>query len=127
MTSIKQVTIFEDSGVVLMAYLLGQDDGTAIKQADVSTITYEVWDITSTPSRTTSETSLTVSSVIFDTLQTDARWKEGGVGYNFGWTAPATLFPDGSKTYRVEIKFTPPAGQPYHVAYDVITENLNRS
>lgn len=128
MALIHNVTIFEDSGVVLMGLFKGGDDGEAVQQADISSIAYSVWDITDTssPSETATGT-LTVANVIYDTLQTDSRWSKGGDGYNFLWEAPSTLFPDGSKTYRLEIKFTPSAGEPFHGVYEIQTKNLYRS
>lgn len=98
---------------------------TAILQADLSSIALYVYD------RTTQEQvgvtlALTVSAVIFDTLQTDARWTKDATGYNFRTTiSGATYFPDGDTSYRVEIIGTPVSGSTFLIAV-LDVETLNR-
>lgn len=118
------VTIYEDSGAYLMARVLG-GDGSAVAQADISSIAYSVYDMDDTSSPATG--TLTVANVVYDSLQTDSRWTEDTTGYNFGWSAPASLFPSGSKVYLVEIALTPASGEVLHVKYKVTTRDVLRS
>ncbi|MDH3505418.1 MAG: hypothetical protein OEM58_12940, partial [Nitrospirota bacterium] len=94
-------------------------DGAVIQQADVSSIAYSVYDADDTSSPGTG--TLTVANVVYDALQTDARWTKDSTGYNFGWAAPASLFATGDKLYVVEILLTPASGENYHVVYHVRT------
>jgi len=118
------VTIYEDSGAYLMARVLG-GDGAAVQQADVSSIAYSVYDMDDTSSPATG--TLTVANVVYDTLQTDARWTKDSTGYNFGWAAAATLFPTGDKLYLAELLFTPASGEAYHLVFHVRTRAIIRS
>ena len=120
---IPQVTILEDSGVTLMARIQGENAAN-IAQADVSAISRNVYD---GETLIGVSTGLTVSSVVFDALQTDARWTFDSIGYNFKDPIDDDVFPSGDKVYRVEYKFTPTTGADYHYVAEVHTKNLVRS
>ncbi len=87
-------------------------DGENITQAAVSSITWKCWD--SSDTLVTSGT-LTVSSVVFNTLQTDDKWTldpyADDEGYNFAHAVPSNVITTPG-TYRIEHKFTmaTPAG-----------------
>lgn len=108
------ITAIENNPVVLMDRIQGED-ATDMQQADVTAISYRVFQYdTEANARTgTSGTevgtsaSLTVSSVIFNTLQTDARWTADTEGYNFRFTLPGTRLPAGGKYYGVEVVVDP--------------------
>jgi hypothetical protein len=88
-------------------------EGNWIKQADVSTLTYLVQDITDETAITTvvSSTSLTVSTVISDTPTTNtAKWTADGVGYNFAHSIPVASFPTRGNRYRVVYTLTLTSG-----------------
>jgi len=123
--TIHTLSAFEDSGFSLMALLKGTD-AENVEQADISSIAYSVYDLSSTGSSTDTGT-LTVASVIFDSLQTDSRWSTDAVGYNFRWDVPASIVADGAKSYRIEIAFTPASGEVFHAVFEVTTTNLYRS
>ena len=108
----------ERSGCTIMGYIQGHD-GAAITKSDVSSIAYTVIDVRR-PSVTVESGALTVGTVVYDTLQTDARWTKDSTGYNFAWAAPVTIVPEGGKTYQVEIEFTPASGAVYR--YMVLLE-----
>ena len=114
-------TVFEDSGASLMARVV-DNDGTDITQSDITTIKYSVFDV-SDPGAA-SNTGLNVSDVVFDTLQTDARWTKDSTGYNFRHDLPASALPEGDHVYRVEYKFTPASGEVFHVVFELATKNL---
>jgi len=111
-------TIYEDTGVTCMSRIFG-DDGTAVEQSDISSITLAVFKNTSTSATYTA--SLTVADVIFDTLQTDDRWSLDSTGYNFRHAVVASVFADGDATYRLEFKFTPASGSQYFVIFEIDT------
>jgi len=97
--------VMEDSDAVVLIYF-DRHDGTAAKQADISTITYKVID-TSTGTAVPGHdgASLTVSAVIFDTLQTHPRWTFSS-GFNFKHTLLYTAFPTGDTIYNYEVTVT---------------------
>lgn len=106
----KGFRIQEDTDAFLMARVTGSD-GTALQQADISTITYSTFDLNDPSTAVADGVSLTVASVVFDTLQTsDARWTADTTGYNLGWTAPASLFPTGNRMVRIQAKITETGG-----------------
>ena len=119
MATVVTGNIDERSGCVLLARLTG-DDGDAIVQADVSSAAYEVWDITDSPVvRITGATSLTVANVVYNTLQTDARWTKDSTGYNFAMVLPAASVPD-AHSYRVDVQITPAAGQVFFAKFELV-------
>lgn len=83
-------------------------EGNLITQADTSSVAVKVFDGSGTQVLTTLAPS--VSSVIYDTLQTSGTWGnliEGGyTGGNFRYTIPATYFSCGGDILRVEIMVT---------------------
>lgn len=88
-----------------------------LKQADTSTVSVAVFDLqSSTPDTVTYSASLTVSAVIFDTLQTD--WDVDSVGYNFKHTIPTTAFPTGGHVHRAEYKITTTGGTVMWARYE---------
>ena len=122
--TIHKAEAFEDSGISLMARVVGAGS-TAIAQAEFTSITYCVYD-TAAPSTAiiSAGTSVTISDVVFDTLQTDGRWTRDATGYNFRYDVGSSELPDGNKTYRVEVKFTPSSGSPFHIGWEVKTKDL---
>ncbi len=98
--------------------------GSYITQASLSAITCKVYNNVGT--LVTSPT-VTISSSVFDTLQTtDSRWTRDTTGYNFLFTIPAAAFPSVG-LYRVEFKFTPATGDPFHMVVRVHVLNLLQS
>lgn len=109
------------TGVVLMARIVGADS-VPITQATISTITYVVRNTTQATTAQAS-TSLTVSSVVFDDLQTaDDAWSidsptspgpDGRSGYNLRFTVPASVLSPtvDLDDYRVDVLITPSSGQ----------------
>ena len=126
--------VIANSGVTCMARLCGAG-GALVTQASISSIGYAIRDLTD--GETDSASTLTVSSVIYDSLQqTDPRWtkdsaialgKDGRWGYNFLNTFAATLFTDFDMDattkivtphkFQVNIWFTPASGQKFHVPF----------
>ena len=111
-------TIYEDTGVTCMSRILG-DDAAAITQATTSAIVLNAFKNTSTTPTYTA--SLTVADVVFDSYQTDARWSKDATGYNFRYSAIASIFDDGDATFRLEFKFTPTSGSVYFVIFEIDT------
>ena len=120
-------TIWEDASVALMARITGAD-GTAIAQADVSTITYAVYDTHSTTKNTaTTSGSVVVADDVFDTLQTDSRWSVDSTGYNFRHDIAATVFTVGGHVYEVEYKFTAATAEVYWVVFELDVKPVRTS
>lgn len=115
----------EGSTVANMARV--EADGSLITQATVSSITWKSFDLCDRDTTVGSGT-LTVTDVVFDSLQTDDRWTEDSTGYNFRHDVPGTNQADGDTIYRYEYKVTMTAGgvfylTPFDVAVtDVLSE-----
>lgn len=123
MSAIKTQRVFEDSGLYLMARVTGSNAANMV-QADVSSISLVVTKRGGTPG---DAESVTVSSVVFNTLQTDARWTKDATGYNFRYEVSPTQLGDGEGMYYFEFKFTPASGPVFHVVFEVETLPLQRS
>src|ERR1700680_3312199 len=78
--------VMEGAGVGFLGRILA--DGVAVLQAGLSTITYKVEDITAPVIAAIASGSLTVSAVIFNTIQTDSEWVQDTTGYNFKHAMP---------------------------------------
>lgn len=113
------------SGVVLMARVIGAN-GVKITQALLTSIAYMLTDLTARTSGSTR--ALTISSVVYDTYQTDAGWTEDSTGYNFRYTIPAAdlawtpAFDDVTETpiphlFQADVKFVPTSGEPFVVPF----------
>ena len=95
-------TIYEDTAITCMARIQG-DDAANITQSNVTAITLKTFLNYGTAA--TSTTTLTVADVVFDALQTDARWTKDATGYNFRYQIPSSVFDTGDSTYRCEFLF----------------------
>lgn len=116
---------FAGVNVSLMGRVEG-DNGANVTQAAISSIAYSVGTLTveDDGEETFAETasgSLTVADVVFDTLQTDARWDRDATGYNFRWTAPGSLRPTAGDTYRFVVTMTQSGGGLIVCKWDVPT------
>jgi hypothetical protein len=124
--TIHKAEFFEDSGGSLMARVLAPD-ATVITSSKITGITYSVYDTAAASTSIVNASTLTVSAVVFDTLQTDARWDRDATGYNFRYDVNSSELPNGKKKYRFEFKFDPVSGADFHVAWEVTTVDLYRS
>jgi len=119
--TITKATVFEDSGISLLARIVGQD-GANITIASITAITCKIFN-----TRTKVELStpaVVVADSVFDLLQTDSRWSADLTGYNFRHDLLATALAAGNGLYRVEYKFAPVVGENFHVLFDVATIDL---
>ena len=91
-------------GFPILARITGTD-GDPLQQADLTSITYRIRPRDRSEADRTG--TLTISAVIFDTLQT-GDWDTGkdASGYNFRWDTNGTLFPL-PKDYEVFVYFNP--------------------
>ena len=122
MSGIATFTVNERSSGTIMLRVETHDGDIAVR-TDLSSISYEVFDTSSTGTAVTSGT-LTVSSVMEDSLQTDSRWTPDATGYNFAWSYPVAVVPSGDKTYQVEFVFTPVSGDPFRYPIRLRTRQL---
>lgn len=116
----------EDHPFVAMARIVGTA-ATAITQSSLTAIAYRVDRYSSKDdafnriggTEVVDDTSLTVSSVIFNTLQTDNDWGADSTGYNFKATIPASAFPTSHNAsnqvqwYVVEVWCDPTSGDDF--------------
>lgn len=116
-TDILISTIWEDGDVVEMARFLV--DGANGVQADVSTIVRKIFDKANANALIATD-SLTVSSVVYDTLQTtalDPNWTKDSTGYNFRDRIAGSNFPTGGRIYRVEYYFVGANSEQFWIIY----------
>jgi hypothetical protein len=115
---------WEDGSVSLLARVVGQA-GTAVTQASLTSITYKIFDtLSDTPTSAVASGTLTISDVIFDTLQTDARWTKDNTGYNFLHTIGAGVLTKENTVYRIEYLFDPVTGENFYVVFEVTTSKI---
>ncbi len=116
--------IWEDGGAQLMARVVGQSAAN-ITQASLTSIACKIFDLDgATPTTAVDTSTLTVSSVVYDTLQTDARWTTDTTGYNFRHAPAYTIFTTGGHRYRIEYKFTPVSGDPFFVVFQLQSQEV---
>lgn len=112
---------FEDSAYTFMARIRG-NSGALIEIATISSIACKVFDLNSTtPSTAVATPTVTVSTAVYDTLQTGVRWTrdstaspgpDGSVGYNFLHQVPGSAFAGPGHVFDVDYIFTPTTGEP---------------
>lgn len=104
--------------------LLGRartEDNTLLQQADVSHIDLRVFESpANAPAAEVYSTTLTIADVVFDAMQTDARWRGDSVGYNFKYVPDAPqLVARGGVTTRYEVTIHLNSGGPIRQAWEV--------
>jgi len=97
----------EDSSFSVMGRVVVA--GTLWTQSSVSAITYKVFNAAGVE---ISNGTLSVSSVVFDTLQTDGRWGVDSVGYNFRHDNDHQVLTDAGR-FRIEYEVTMLAGNKF--------------
>lgn len=127
-----------NAGVALMARIRGNSHAL-VTQASLSAIAYTVWNVqpvvdgTGDATAVVASTALTISSVIYDSLQQqDGLWTKDGPGnlgpdmswgYNFKTVIPASSFTVAASgdRYRVDVKFTPVTGEIFRLPFEFTT------
>jgi hypothetical protein len=112
-------TAFKNGSAVLMARIV-DSAGDEVQQAGVTAIKYSIYELDQCrPDNLTVVTghdgvSISVSNVVYDTLQTGGLWTLDEVGYNFRHeinVSSAEAFPKAGAQYQVRYELTPTAGQ----------------
>ena len=120
-------TVFKNGSATLLARVVGAD-GTPVKQADIASAEYGVYllddDDPDAAAVVTGHdgVSIGVSSLIFDTLQTDGVWDVDSTGYNFKHVLDVSTnqaFTVAGRTYRIVFELTPADGQTILVRFRV--------
>lgn len=131
---INKASGFEAMGITLMDRIQG-NGGTNITQASITSIAYTVTrygsqaeaEAATNGTAVIPSTTLSKTSVVFDTLQTSAPWdsEADSTGYNFRYDSPATDRPavagGGTYWHRYDIVFTPASGAVFAVVWIVET------
>lgn len=91
--------VYEDSTFALMSRF--EVDGANGVQADCVSIQMKAWKATDFDD-TVLDAALTVSSVVFDSLQTDGRWTRDSTGYNFRYDVADTICTVAGALYLFE-------------------------
>jgi len=127
MTTLTEPTyarIWEDGGATMMARVTNDSAGNVVR-SDVTSIAYNVFDLSSTtPGTAVSSDSLTVASVVYNSLQTGGLWSKDSTGYNFKDTRPASIFSEPNHRYQIEYIFNPASGEDFPVVFQVLTRPI---
>jgi hypothetical protein len=112
-------TVFKNGSATLLARVVGTN-GTPIQQAEIASAQYGIYLLDhDDPDAATAVlghdgVSIDVSSLIFDTLQTDGAWDVDQTGYNFKHVLDISTngaFTEAGRTYRIVFELSPAAGQ----------------
>lgn len=120
-------TVFKNDSVILMARVLGED-AAAVTQVDIASALYTLSllddddpDVATVVSGH-EDVDVTVSGLIFDSLQTDALWSVDTTGYNFKHVLDVSAnqaFGEAGRRYRVRFELTPVSGQVIVVRFEL--------
>lgn len=108
--------VIQDTGFQVLGHILGIN-AQPVKQAQLTSISVKVYDSLDISSAVV-DTTLTISDVIFDTLQSDNRWCYED-GYNFLHKVSAAYTPNGWRTYKYFYTFNPTTGDDWKVLGEV--------
>ena len=120
-------TVFKNGSATLLARVVGAD-GTPVTQADIASAEYGVYLLEHDDPDAAAVVSghdgvsLDVSSLIFDSLQTDGVWDVDQTGYNFKQVLDVSAnqaFTVAGRTYRIVFELTPASGQTILVRFRV--------
>lgn len=112
--------VWEGSALALMARIV-DISGSAIKQADISEVTLNVYKVKTGTQIITDET-VSIASTVHDALQTSAIWTVDEIGFNFKYDAEPLDDPD--TLYQFEFAFTPEVGAVFHAVFQVLARGL---
>lgn len=112
---IVRISTFLGIPTATLARMVNLTTGNLLVAADISQITYEVFDVEGTDPNTPIQSGNLTVAVALHELKRDARWGEDQEGYNFDHTISATTFPTAGKTYTLRYLFYT-AGDPSPVA-----------
>lgn len=132
-TGIRYARLLEDNPLTLADHVKMRSGATSadLTQAALSggSIKYRVFEYAnqadaeadSNGTEILTESTLTISAVVFDTLQSNDLWTDNGGdsddGFNLLVDIPAARFPSAGKWYRIEIKISPPTGDPFKIVW----------
>jgi len=101
------------------------EDGTALFRADIQTIDYRAYDLSSaTPSAEIHSEALPVDQLMSTALQVTQAWRRDTVGFTFQHQASGAQFMEGGRIYRLEYVFGLVAGGSVKHALEVATSGL---
>ena len=125
---------FEKTSTVLLARI-ADTSGTPVSPSDLTSISYEVWDIDAEPEPSEIQDEAVdplspVTNFVSESLVVDDAWTSAvpgdTEGYNFKLTLPATTFPERSldefgtpRLYSVPIKFTKNDGAIFFGVFEI--------
>jgi len=101
------------------------EDGTALLQANISTILLNIFDTTSSTSATAIHTeTLPVDQMFFSSLQITKGWRKDAIGYSFEHQVDGAALVEGGRVYRLEYVFGLSAGGSIKHAVEVAISGL---
>jgi hypothetical protein len=110
---------FKNGSAILMARIV-DGSGQPVQQSGISTVQYSIYELDPCQADNLSvvaghdDVSLTVSGIIFNSLQTGGLWTVDEEGYNFRHeldVSESEAFPRAGVQYQVRYELTPTTGQ----------------
>lgn len=123
-TGLLETTGWEDASLSVRAYITG-NDRAAVTQASLASsnaIVAHVYDLSNNGAEITPALAIDKTTTILDTPDSDDDGE-----YNFDATIAGTYFPNGPRTYLIEIVFTPATGSPFPLVIKHTTQGLTSS
>lgn len=120
---ITKAQVWQDSDAQLLARIRSVT-GAYLQQSDLTSISLSVYDQNNANELVTGPTALTISSVVFNSLQAydGVLWTVDRTGYNFKYRiAGLTAFPL-ARDYRVVITFTLTDGTTFPLVFELSAE-----
>ena len=104
-------------------------EGNFLKQADISTITCAVFDLSgSDPNTAIATPTVTIATDVLDApVTTDVLWTQDATGYNFIHDLASGNFPTGGSRYSVEYTVTLTGGTVFHGEYSGLARPIRTS
>jgi hypothetical protein len=112
-------TIHKQGSATFLARIVGAD-GSPVVPAEIASANYSIYLLDDQdPDRRTAvsgheHVNLTVTPIVFESLQTDRLWSRDATGYNFKHTPDVSAhaaFAVAGRRYLVEYRLLPAAGQ----------------
>ena len=118
---------FENQDVTTVARVM-LPNGAALTQSDVSSVTRNIFNLSTQSNASVQSATLTTGDVVFNALQVDGYWAADTTGYNF--RDRATYFnnvTDGGESYRIEYEFNTSSFGDIFVVSEVVIRPMYRA
>ena len=118
--------IVPGDSIPLLCRVLDTSGNVAV-QGTFSSIVLDIYDVDDPDNLVVPQVTLSIPAVVFDTLQTDARWRTDQTGYNFAYATLAAHTPRAETEYRFVFTATQTDGRTLKWVFEVPTYDPARA